>query len=125
MLPGRLRNERLQPSAGPAHRVGWVILGRWFLTGLIGRQIDISMPLVDVSPDERGQIRWRATSVLAVMYLELLDYVRRHEESGIGTCGRCGGPILRTRKSGPSGNRWHRGCRAGRVERWRAARERL
>ena len=109
----------LKPFALPSHRIDWVILGRRFLAELIGRQIDFAMPLADVTASEEIAVRWRTTSVLEVVYLELLDHVRRHPDFGIGTCGKCGGPIVRTRRPGVSGNRWHPGCRGGRIGTWR------
>ncbi len=114
------------PSSGwlavfqlPAHRVDWVVFGRRMLADLIARQIDFAMPLVDVSDDEVLRVRWQARSVLETIYLQLLDHVRRREAFGIGRCGDCGGPIIRTKPPGVTGNQWHRGCQGGRVRRWR------
>lgn len=88
---------------------------------LIARQIDFAMPLVDVAPDERLRIRFEVRSALEAVYLQLLDHIQRREAFGIGRCGSCGGPILRTRRPGKTGNQWHRGCRGGRVALWRQA----
>jgi hypothetical protein len=114
------------PSSGwlalfrvPTHRVDWVVLGRGMLADLIARQIDFAMPLVDVSDDEVLGVRWQAKSVLEAVYLQLLDHVRRREAFGIGHCGDCEGPIMRTKPPGVTGNQWHQGCQAGRVRRWR------
>ena len=113
---GRLALFRL-----PTHTVDWVMLGRRMLADLIARQIDFAMPVVDVSDDEVLRLRWHAISALEAVYLQLLDHVRRHETYGIAWCGYCGGPIMRTRPRGVTGNRWHQRCRAGRVRRWREA----
>jgi hypothetical protein len=124
---GRARRG-VRPSSGwlavfqvPDHEVDWVVLGRRMVADLIARQIDFAMPLVDVADDERLRVSFQARSVLEAIYLQLLDHVRRREAFGIGRCGVCGGPILRIRRPGRTGNRWHRGCRGGRVRRWRQA----
>ena len=105
----------------PVHQVDWVLMGRFMLAGLIGRQVDFAMPLVDVPASGRFEVRWRATSLLEVIYLELLEHVRRDDSFGVGRCGGCGGPILRSRRPGKTGNQWHPKCRGGRVRRWRQA----
>jgi hypothetical protein len=102
------------------HQVDWVVLGKCLVADLITRQIDFAMPLVDLSDDEAFEVRWRATSVLEVIYLELLEHVRHRSSFGVAPCEDCGGPILRTRHLGGTGNHWHSGCRkGGRVRRWR------
>jgi len=117
----------LRPASGhlkllqqPDHQVDWVILAKCLLADLITRQIDFAMPRVDSSDDNAFEVRWRATSVLEVIYLELLEHVRHRSAFGVGRCEDCGGPILRTRRLGETANRWHSGCRrGGRVRRWR------
>jgi hypothetical protein len=109
-----------RPFRLPAGRIDWPLLGQMFVGDLVTRQVDFAIPLVQVGTDGGYAVRWRATSALEVIYLELLDHLRRRSDFGIGTCGSCGGPILRTRRPGATGNQWHRGCRGGRVARWRA-----
>lgn len=108
-----------RPFRLPAGRIDWPLLGQMFVGDLLTRQVDFAIPLVQVGADRAYAVRWRATSALEVIYLELLDHLRRRPKFGIGTCGSCGGPILRTRRPGGTGNQWHRGCRGGRVTRWR------
>ena len=123
---GRALNG-IRPASGhvklfalPDHQVDWVVLGKSLVADLITRQIDFAMPAVDLSADEGFAVRWRATSVLEVIYLQLLEHVRHRSSFGIGRCEACGGPILRTRHLGGTGNRWHSGCGSrGRVRRWR------
>jgi hypothetical protein len=104
----------------PDHQVDWVILAKCLLADLITRQIDFAMPRVDLSDDVALEVDWHATSVLEVIYLELLEHVRHRASFGVGRCEDCGGPILRTRHIGETGNRWHSRCRSGgRVRRWR------
>jgi hypothetical protein len=121
---GAVRGFR--PSSGrlavfqvPEHEVDWVVLGRRVVADLIARQIDFAMPLVEVADDEHLRVKFQAGSVLEAIYLQLLDHVQYREAFGIGRCGSCAGPILRTRRPGRTGNQWHRGCHGGRVRRWR------
>ena len=120
--------QGFRPSSGrlavyqvPDHQIDWIALGRRMVADLIARQIDFAMPLVDVAPDERLRVRFQARSVLEAVYLRLLDHVQYREGFGIGRCGSCDGPILRTRRPGKTGNQWHRGCHGGRVLLWRQA----
>jgi hypothetical protein len=111
--------DRVPLFARRFSEVDWVELARQALAGLIRRQIDFAVPSVFWA-DGMYVVGWRPTSLIEAMYLELLEHLRRRPAFGVSFCERCGGPILRTRKPGPTGNRWHRRCQAGRMERWRS-----
>lgn len=113
------RDRRIKPFQGRAHDVDWVQFGRITLAWLITRKIDFATPFVDVNNEGVLRVKWRATSLLELIYLELMNHVTGRPDFGIASCERCGGPILRTRHSGGTGNRWHPGCQGGRVARWR------
>ena len=113
---GRARLFRL-----PHQQVDWIVAARVMLANLIERQVDFAMPRIDLGRLGRLEVGWRATSLLEVIYLQLLEQVREREGFGVGHCDNCGGPILRTRRPGKTENRWHRGCQAGRVRSWRLA----
>jgi hypothetical protein len=115
-------NGRVKPFRLLDHQLDWVALATFHVADLIGRQIDFALPRVSVSDRGTFEMHWRATSVLEVVYLELLEHVRHRASFGVGRCEGCGGPILRTRHKGGTGNRWHPGCQSGRVRRWRYAR---
>jgi hypothetical protein len=112
-------SNKVRPFDSPAHETDWVAFGRIWLGWLISRQIDFATPVALPEVDGTFGVTWEAASLLELVYLELLDHVTRRPDFGVGTCERCSGPILRTRRVGGTGNRWHRGCVAGRVERWR------
>jgi hypothetical protein len=105
----------------PEHQVDWILVGKITLADLIARQLDFAMPMVGVAPTTRLRFRLDTTSLLEVIYLELLEHVTAREGFGVGRCGYCKGQILRTRRAGGTGNRWHAGCRSGRVIEWRRA----
>jgi hypothetical protein len=115
----RPTSGRMRPFEVPAHQVDWVIYAKLLLAGLIGRQVDFAMPVVELAHSNHLGLSWRAASLLEVIYLELLDHVQRREAFGIARCRDCGGPILRTRRAETTRNRWHPGCQGGRVRRWR------
>jgi hypothetical protein len=104
----------------PMHEVNWVLLGSFMLADLISRQIDFAMPLVAVSDSAQLTARPQGMSLLEILYLELLEHVQRRPDFGVGVCRNCGGPILRTRRPGITGNGWHKGCsQSARVLAWR------
>lgn len=63
------------------------------------------------------EIGFEVRSLMQVIYLEVLDYVRSSPANGVGNCAYCGGPVLRSRSAmSPNANAWHRGCaNAGRL----------
>lgn len=116
--------DQWQPFA-PGSRVTWPIFGRMVLADLIGRQLNFVEPRVEIDGSDHFLMAWRARSLLEVIYLELFEHVRKRLEFGLGTCGVCGGVIVRTRKASSVRNRWHRGCAAaGRQRNWRQANRR-
>ena len=115
--------ERVRLLSKRANEVDWIEVARQTVAGLIRRQIDFAMPAV-FARDYGFDLSWRATSLLEVIYLELLDHLRRRPESGVAWCVRCRGPILRTRWRGQTANKWHSGCQAGRMEEWRHGKSR-
>lgn len=121
-LVGFRPHDVFRPFRLPPHQVNWPMLGRRFTGDLISRQIDFAIPLLQVDRGEEYFVQWRATSVLEVIYLQLMDHVRRRPEFGVATCGYCGGAILRKRRPGRTEDQWHTGCRAGRVSAWRGSR---
>ena len=120
-ITGYRPSDVFRPFRLPSHQVDWRALARRFLADLITRQIDFAVPLVQVDAAEEFAIRWRATAVLEVIYLQLLDHMTGRADFGIGTCKACRGAILRTRRPGPTEDQWHAGCRGGRVRAWRAS----
>jgi hypothetical protein len=110
----------VKPFRLPEHEVDWVLLASFILADLISRQIDFAMPLVAVRGRAQLEARPQGTSLLEVVYLELLDHVQHRPDFGVGQCRACGGPILRTRRPGLTGNGWHKGCSgSARVLAWR------
>jgi hypothetical protein len=110
----------VKPFRLPEHEVDWVLLASFVLADLISRQIDFAMPLVAVRSRAQLEVRPQGTSLLEMVYLELLDHVQHRPDFGVGQCRACGGPILRTRRPGLTGNGWHKGCsRSARVLAWR------
>ena len=105
----------------PLTNVDWQMVARISLSDLIGRQIDFAMPTVGLDQRDQFVVAWRGSSLLETIYLQLLEHVRAHPGRGVARCGNCGGPILRTKRPGVTGNQWHRGCQGGRVQRWRAS----
>ena len=116
--PNRAGTE-VKPFRLPEHEVDWVLLGTFVLADLISRQIDFAMPLVAVSASAQIEARPQGTSLLELVYLELLEHVQLRPDFGVGQCRGCGGPILRTRRPGKTGNGWHKGCQGARVLAWR------
>jgi hypothetical protein len=111
--------NQVQPFRLPEHEVDWVLLGTFVLADLISRQIDFAMPLVAVAGSAQIEARPQGTSLLELVYLELLEHVQLRPDFGVGQCRGCGGPILRTRRPGKTGNGWHKGCQGARVLAWR------
>jgi hypothetical protein len=111
---------QVKPFRLPKHEVDWVLLATFLLADLISRQIDFAMPLVAVWGRAQVEARPQGTSLLELVYLELLEHVQRRPDFGVGQCRACGGPLLRTRRPGLTGNGWHKGCsRSARVLAWR------
>ena len=110
----------VQPFRLPEHEVDWQLLATFMLADLISRQIDFAMPLVAVVGSAQIEARPQGTSLLELVYLELLEHVQRRPDFGVGQCRGCGGPILRTRRPGKTGNGWHAGCQGSRVLAWRS-----
>jgi hypothetical protein len=81
---------------------------------LKGVRLRVSKPSLGAGTFELG---FDVSSLLQVIYLEVLDYVRSSPANGVGNCAYCGGPVLRSRSAmSPNANAWHRGCaNAGRL----------
>jgi hypothetical protein len=118
----RLGRRAWDPFA-PGEDVDWRLFARLLLSNLVSRQLAFVLPYVDIDAEGRFRQDLRPTSVLEVIYMQLLEHVQERLSFGVTWCGYCGGAILRTRKPGSrTTNRWHgkRCANAGRAVRHRA-----
>jgi hypothetical protein len=100
----------------------WPKFGRLALAEFLSAQL--VWTAIGAGLDARGGIQtsWSVGSLMEVLYLQLLEHIQERPGFGIGWCPYCEGPILRTRRSGVTQNRAHRGCSA--VLRKRRSRDR-
>lgn len=123
LLPAAPASGWWAPFEAHPRQVDWIAAGRLGLATFLSHQLAWAQLAIGLDARERFRRHWIVGSLMEVIYLQLLEHVERRSGFGVGQCGYCHGPILRTRHEGGRGNRWHRGCAAaGRKARWRKAR---
>jgi len=111
MLPRReLGNRPWAPLHDHPTRVDWQTAGRLALAAFLSEQLRWTG--IGVGLDERRSLRarWTVGSLMEVIYLQLLEHVEERLAFGVGHCHICDGPILNTRRQGPTRNVAHFGC---------------
>jgi hypothetical protein len=79
---------------------------------MIDQRLNFTKSSVTLGPDGGFAVVERATSLIEVMYRQLVEQLVRRPGFGFDRCDYCGGRVVRTRKPGDKGNKWHRGCAA-------------
>ena len=122
--PASLRGV-IEPFKEHPSRVDWVAAGRSGLAQFLSEQL--AWAGVGAGLDRFGVVRgrWYVGSLVEVIYLQLLEHVEARLDFGVGECRECGGPILNSRRPGPTRNVAHFGCSALVRKRRQRARERL
>lgn len=120
--PLRGRAE-LQPFGRDAAWINWPEYGRIALAELITRQLNWLQVRAEATSTGRWARTVRPTSLMELIYLQLLEQLERRARFGFAWCPTCGGALLRTRERDVTRNRRHRGCgTVARVARHRAQR---
>jgi hypothetical protein len=111
MRPRREPGSRVwAPLQDHPTRVDWPTAGRLALAAYLSEQL--SWTGIGVGLDPRGAVRgrWTVGSLMEVIYLQLLEHVEERLDFGVGECPICRGPVLNTRRFGPTRNVAHFGC---------------